>query len=155
MFGVVMSSDESREDQIVAAYAAGEPVDSIAARFHTHPAEIERVVAQDVYQPPTRPRARFNPPPGWPPAPEGWFPPAGWRPDASWPAPPPGWQLFVEEPDDRRLHHYPGVSPTPGPTPAGGPDPIDQLRRLGELRDAGIVTDEEFAAKKAEILARL
>lgn len=40
---------------------------------------------------------RFNPPPGWPPAPEGWQPPAGWRPDPAWPAPPPGWQLWVEE----------------------------------------------------------
>ena len=35
------------------------------------------------------------------------------------------------------------------------PDPIEQLRRLGELRDAGIVTEEEFAAKKAEVLKRL
>lgn len=39
---------------------------------------------------------RFNPPPGWPPAPSGWQPPPGWRPDPSWPAPPPGWQLWVE-----------------------------------------------------------
>lgn len=38
---------------------------------------------------------------------------------------------------------------------AAAPDPIDQLRRLGELRDAGIVTEEEFAAKKAEVLGRL
>lgn len=34
-------------------------------------------------------------------------------------------------------------------------DPIEQLRRLGELRDAGIVTEEEFTAKKAEVLRRL
>jgi hypothetical protein len=34
-------------------------------------------------------------------------------------------------------------------------DPFAQLRKLGELRDAGILTDEEFAAKKAEILSRL
>jgi hypothetical protein len=38
---------------------------------------------------------------------------------------------------------------------AAAPDPIEQLRRLGELRDAGIVTEEEFAAKKAEVLGRL
>jgi hypothetical protein len=34
-------------------------------------------------------------------------------------------------------------------------DPIEQLRRLGELRDAGVVTPEEFEAKKAELLGRL
>lgn len=40
---------------------------------------------------------RFNPPPGWPPAPPGWTPPPGWQPDPSWPAPPAGWPLWVEE----------------------------------------------------------
>jgi Septum formation len=40
---------------------------------------------------------RFNPPPGWPPAPEGFTPQPGWQPDPSWPPPPPGWQLWVNE----------------------------------------------------------
>lgn len=35
------------------------------------------------------------------------------------------------------------------------PDAIGQIRQLGELRDAGIVTQEEFDAKKADLLARL
>lgn len=39
--------------------------------------------------------------------------------------------------------------------PAPAPDAIDQLRKLGELRDAGIVTEAEFEAKKAELLGRL
>ena len=34
-------------------------------------------------------------------------------------------------------------------------DPFEQIRRLAELRDAGILSEEEFATKKAEILARL
>ena len=34
-------------------------------------------------------------------------------------------------------------------------DPVDQLERLGKLHAAGVLTDEEFSAKKAEILARL
>ena len=34
-------------------------------------------------------------------------------------------------------------------------DPIEQLKKLGELREAGIVTDEEFEAKKAELLKRV
>ena len=32
-------------------------------------------------------------------------------------------------------------------------DPAERLRRLGELREAGLLTEAEFAAKKAEILA--
>lgn len=34
-------------------------------------------------------------------------------------------------------------------------DVAEQLHKLASLRDAGILTDEEFAAKKAELLARL
>lgn len=33
--------------------------------------------------------------------------------------------------------------------------PLDQLKKLGGLRDAGILTSAEFEAKKAEILSRL
>ena len=29
---------------------------------------------------------------------------------------------------------------------------ISQLKQLGELRDAGILTEEEFAAQKAKLL---
>lgn len=32
---------------------------------------------------------------------------------------------------------------------------LDQLRKLGELRDAGVVTEDEFAQKKEELLSRL
>ena len=40
---------------------------------------------------------------------------------------------------------------------AGGaaPDPVDQLKRLAELHDAGVITAEEFESKKAEILSRM
>ena len=41
------------------------------------------------------PQWRFNPPPGWPPAPPGFVPPQGWQPDPSWPAAPPGWQWWT------------------------------------------------------------
>lgn|SRR6266540_1217279 len=34
-------------------------------------------------------------------------------------------------------------------------DPMEQLRKLAELRDAGVVTPEEFEAKKAELLSRM
>jgi hypothetical protein len=33
-------------------------------------------------------------------------------------------------------------------------DPIAQLEKLGELRDAGVLTEDEFQAQKAKILAR-
>ena len=35
------------------------------------------------------------------------------------------------------------------------PDLMEQLAKLGELRDQGVLTEEEFAAKKAELLGRL
>lgn len=46
-------------------------------------------------------------------------------------------------------------APPPAPSPRPADDVMGQLKKLGELRDAGILSDEEFAAKKAELLARL
>jgi hypothetical protein len=43
---------------------------------------------------------------------------------------------------------------TPTPTRADA-DVLEQLRKLGELRDAGVLRPEEFEAKKAELLERL
>jgi len=39
--------------------------------------------------------------------------------------------------------------------PAVAPDALEQLHRLGELRERGLLTEEEFAAKKAELLRRI
>ncbi|MFG3251810.1 SHOCT domain-containing protein [Streptomyces sp. NPDC048187] len=39
--------------------------------------------------------------------------------------------------------------------PSAASTPVEQLRQLAELRDAGILSEEEFTAKKAEILARM
>ncbi|HEY4281256.1 MAG TPA: SHOCT domain-containing protein [Conexibacter sp.] len=38
------------------------------------------------------------------------------------------------------------------PAPASGSDMIEQLQKLGQLRDQGILTDDEFAQQKARIL---
>jgi len=46
----------------------------------------------------------------------------------------------------------PQYAPPPPPA-APAPDPIEQLRQLGELKQQGILTEEEFAAQKAKILA--
>jgi hypothetical protein len=40
----------------------------------------------------------------------------------------------------------------PAPAASSTGDVIEQLRQLGELRDQGVLTDEEFAAQKARIL---
>jgi hypothetical protein len=53
----------------------------------------------------------------------------------------------------------PQAAPAPVPAqpaaPAGGGEGsmIDQLKELGELKTQGILTEEEFAAQKAKILA--
>jgi hypothetical protein len=39
----------------------------------------------------------------------------------------------------------------PAPAPAGE-SVIDQLKELGQLKDQGILTEEEFAAQKAKLL---
>jgi hypothetical protein len=32
---------------------------------------------------------------------------------------------------------------------------VEQIKQLGELRDAGLLTPEEFETKKAELLSRM
>ena len=45
-----------------------------------------------------------------------------------------------------------GMVPAQAPAPEAAVDVADQLRKLAELRDQGILTDEEFAAQKAKLL---
>jgi hypothetical protein len=40
----------------------------------------------------------------------------------------------------------------PPPQAASGDDTIAKLKELGELRDSGVLTEEEFAAQKAKLL---
>ncbi len=46
----------------------------------------------------------------------------------------------------------PAAAPEPAAAPAG-PSMIEQLKQLGELKDSGVLTEEEFAAQKAKLLA--
>ena len=46
----------------------------------------------------------------------------------------------------------PSMRPAPR---APEPSPFALIRELGELRDQGLVTEEEFQAKKAELLAKV
>ena len=38
---------------------------------------------------------------------------------------------------------------------ASGPDLLETLKKLGDLRDAGVLAEDEFQAKKTEILGRI
>ncbi len=40
-------------------------------------------------------------------------------------------------------------------SPSADGDVLDQIARLAQLQDAGVITAEEFEAKKAELLSRL
>jgi hypothetical protein len=62
--------------------------------------------------------------------------------------------------------NYQGAPPFVGQGQSAGPvqpeqavlpqvDYVAQLEKLGQLREAGVLTDEEFQAKKAEILRRI
>lgn len=51
----------------------------------------------------------------------------------------------------RRAHAGRSVAQSPPPEP----EPWEQIRRLGELRDEGLITPQEFDAKKTELLGRL
>ncbi len=51
----------------------------------------------------------------------------------------------------------PSPTPAPAPAPSGGDSAtiMEQIRQLGSLRDAGVLTADEFEAKKAELLKRI
>jgi hypothetical protein len=61
-------------------------------------------------------------------------------------------QYQQQEPQQQQPQYY---EQPPQPPPAAAPsseDRIEQLKQLGELRQQGILTEEEFAAEKAKIL---
>jgi hypothetical protein len=59
----------------------------------------------------------------------------------------------AQEPQQAYYEEPPPQQYAPPPPPAsGGADPIEQLKKLGALRDQGILTEEEFAEQKAKIL---
>ncbi len=43
--------------------------------------------------------------------------------------------------------------PAAAPPPAAGGSVVEQLKQLGELRDSGVLTPEEFEREKQKILA--
>jgi hypothetical protein len=44
------------------------------------------------------------------------------------------------------------AEPAPAPAPAGGGDYTAELEKLAKLRDEGVITAEDFEAKKKQLL---
>ena len=62
---------------------------------------------------------------------------------------------YAEGADQAHQAAAPPPQPAPAPAPAPAPsqdDSIEQIKKLAELKDQGIITEEEFAAKKAQLL---
>ncbi|HEY5856485.1 MAG TPA: SHOCT domain-containing protein [Aldersonia sp.] len=75
---------------------------------------------------------------------------AKWARQEAEQAPPPPQDGYAAPPPQ----YAPPPPPPPPPPPAGGgPDRLDELKKLGELKAAGVLTEEEFASEKARILA--
>jgi hypothetical protein len=59
------------------------------------------------------------------------------------------------------IGNHPAQQPTgapsapPPPTAPQEPDVMEQIRKLGELKDAGLLSEDEFQAKKVDLLNRL
>jgi hypothetical protein len=53
---------------------------------------------------------------------------------------------------DQQAEQAPAYQEPPPPAPAPAADPIEQLTKLGELRDNGVLTEAEFEAQKAKLL---
>jgi hypothetical protein len=60
-----------------------------------------------------------------------------------------------EEQQYYEQQQYAQPAPAPAPQPAAAPDTVTQLKQLAELKDQGILTDAEFEAQKAKILAAM
>jgi len=54
----------------------------------------------------------------------------------------------------RQANRWAEQAPAPQQPPPAAPaaDPIEQLEKLGELRDKGVLSEEEFAAQKSKLL---
>ena len=60
-------------------------------------------------------------------------------------------QYYEQQPQYAQPPQY-YQQPAPAPPPPPAPDPIEQLTKLAELKNQGILTEAEFAAEKAKIL---
>jgi hypothetical protein len=62
----------------------------------------------------------------------------------------------ADAPPQQYEQQYAAPPPPPAAPPqAAEADPIERLTELGRLHEAGVLTDEEFAAQKAKILGQM
>jgi len=54
--------------------------------------------------------------------------------------------------EDFSSREQPAETAAPAPAPTAEPEYVGELERLSQLRDQGILSDEEFEAKKKQIL---
>ena len=62
-------------------------------------------------------------------------------------------QQYQQPPQQAYAPPPPAPAPAPAPAASDSDDLIEKLQKLGELRDQGILTDAEFEAQKAKLLA--
>jgi len=66
------------------------------------------------------------------------------------------WDKQAQEQQAQQAAQQPVAAPAPAPAPATPEDDmsakVEALKQLAQLKDQGILTDEEFAAQKAKIL---
>jgi hypothetical protein len=63
-------------------------------------------------------------------------------------------QQYEAQQQAQQQAQYAPQQPAPAPTAAGGMDAkLAQLKQLGELKQSGVLTDAEFEAQKARVLA--
>lgn len=63
------------------------------------------------------------------------------------------WEQKAQQQQAQQVAAQSAAAPAPAaPAAESMDDKIEQLKKLGELRDAGVLTDEEFAAQKAKLL---
>jgi hypothetical protein len=68
------------------------------------------------------------------------------------------WAAKAQEEQSQSYQQPPPAPAAPAPASAAAAPPsqaemLDQLKQLGELKSAGVLTEEEFAMQKARILA--
>ena len=60
---------------------------------------------------------------------------------------------YDRAPSTQQVPAPPAPAPVTQPATPSTSDTLTQLQQLGELRDSGVLTEDEFAAQKARILA--
>ena len=63
------------------------------------------------------------------------------------------WSSQEEQQYAQAQQQYAEAAPPPPPAAPDTSDKLDQLKQLGELHTQGVLTDAEFEAQKAKILA--